>query len=329
MPEPTDLIRGGSQVTVRQDLAQESTVSHEMAVAAAAAEARAEIEARIVHALHHPRNIDLFEQAIIKDCRRSSFADIALFRKPVGKKKNAETGKMEQSFAIDFSIRFVETAIQHYQHVHVTSRIPYEDVEKAKLTVGVVDVQNNVGYSTESVVDKLVERRFVPEGRKHHGQRQNTYGDDVYLLEATKDEFRLLIGAERSKLIRDQGKRLLPRDILDRAREVIDETLAATTTQDPDAVKRRLIDGFAKVGVTVSMLLEYLGQPLDSLTPKDVGELRTLWNGLKDGEYSWADIMRMKDAPAEGEEKPEPRQKVRDRILSKPPLSEQGPPNAG
>jgi len=316
MPEPNELVKGGSQIVVRQDLVDEVSVSHDMSVAAAAAEAKAEIEARIIHARKFPRNIDIFDEAVCKDCKRSTFADVALFRKPVGKKKNEETGKWEQAHAVDFSIRFVETALQHYQHIHVTSRVSYDDADKAKIIVGVIDVQNNVGYSQESIVEKLVERREVAKGRKIRGMRQNTYGDTVYLVDATKDEFRLAVGAERSKLIRDQGKRLLPRDILDKAREIIEATLAAATVQDPDAIKRKLIEGFAKVGVSVSMLIEYLGQPLDALTPKDVAELRVLWNGLRDGEFTWAEVLRAKEEPAEGE--PEQPKKLRDRILSKP-----------
>src|SRR5262249_13906906 len=86
----------GGTVTVRQDLTEEISVGHEIAPTAAAAAAKAEIEARILHALKCPRNVDQFREDSLKDCRRRGFAETALYRKPVGRKKNQETNKWEE-----------------------------------------------------------------------------------------------------------------------------------------------------------------------------------------------------------------------------------------
>jgi hypothetical protein len=291
----------GSTVTVRQDLAEEISTGYEVAPTAAAAAAKAEIEARIVAARRWPRDIDQFREEILKDCRRPRFAEIALYNKPVGKKRNPDTGRYEEAFATDVSIRFIESALQHFGNIHVVSRIEFETENHSKLVVGVIDVQRNTGYSTDAMLEKVVERKEIKQGRKALGRRENSYGDIVYLVVATKDEFRNVVGTERSKLIRDNGKRLLPRDILDECREQIDKTLADENAKDPDAAKKKVLDRFAGLGISATMLKEYLGRPLETLTAKDVAELAPLHNGLKEGDFTWADVMHSKNEAAEGE----------------------------
>lgn len=318
MPEKQVTKPSGSTVAVRQDLAEEITVGHEIAPTAAAAAAKAEIEARILAAHKWPRDEDQFREDILKACRRSGFADNALYNKPVGRKKNPETGNWEEAFATGFSVRFIEAALQHYGNVHIISRIEWETGQQSKLVVGVLDVQKNTGYSTDAVLDKLVERKEVKKGRTVLGMRENSYGDTVYLVEATHDEFRNVMGAERSKLIRDNGKRLLPPDILDECRALIDATLANDNAKDPDSAKKKVLDKFAAIGVSAILLKEYLGRPLETLTAKDVAELAPLHNGLKEGEFTWADVMRAKEAPAEGEGKSQPeaaRSSLREHVI--------------
>jgi hypothetical protein len=319
----------GSTVTVRQDLAEEISVGYEIAPTAAAAAAKAEIEARIIAARKWPRDIDVFREEILKDCRRPRFADIALYNKPVGRKQNPETGRWEEAFATDFSVRFIESALQHFGNVHCVSRIEWETGDQSKLVVVVVDVQRNTGYSTDAVLDKQVERKEVKKGRKTLGMRENSYGDTVYLVEATKDEFRNVMGAERSKLIRDNGKRLLPRDVLDECRELIDKTLADENAKDPDSAKKKVLDRFAALGISATMLKEYLGRPLETLTAKDLNALTPLHNGLKEGDFTWSDVMRTKEEPAEGEKPKDasgPKQNLKDRLMKQEPTTPEESP---
>jgi hypothetical protein len=291
----------GSTMSVRQDLAEEITVGADMSPTAAAAAAKAEIEARILAAHKWRRDIDQFRLAILKDCKRPGFAENALYHRPVGKKKNPQTGQWEEAFATNFSIRFIEDALQQLMNVHVVARIGYEDDTRALLTVQVIDVERNVGYSTDAMLEKIVERKEVKKGRTVRGVRENSYGDQVYLVDATKDEFRNVMGAERSKLIRDNGQRLLPRDILDECREQIERTVADASAKDPDAAKKKILDRFASLGISATMLKEYLGRPVETLTAKDIGDLAPLFNGLKEGDFTWADVMRSKSEAAEGE----------------------------
>ncbi len=292
MADNQQLMKAGTTASVSAGLTEEITIGHDMAPTAAAAAAKAEIEARIVAARRWPRDVEQFRDGILKDCRRPGFAEAALYRKPVG------GGKV----VVDFSVRFVESALQHFANVHITSRIDYDDADTMAMTVAVVDVQRNVGYSFQTTLDKLVERREVKQGRKTRGMRENSYGDVVYLIEATKDEMRNVMGAERSKIMRDQGKRLLPRDVLEECRLLIDATLENENAKDPDAAKKKVLDRFSAVGVSPAMLKEYLGRPLETLTVKDLNELATLYNGLKEGDFTWSEVMRSQKEAAEGDD---------------------------
>jgi hypothetical protein len=306
----------GTAMTVRQDLSgEEITLGREMSPTAAAAAARAEIEARCAIAFRNRRDEDQGREDMLRMCRRPGFAETAKYTKPVGNKRNAE-GRWEKVVVEDLSIRAIEGFIQAWGNMFVNSRITFEDSERALLTVQVLDLQRNVGYSTDATIEKLVERKEVKQGRTVRGRRENSYGEIVYLVEATHDEFRNLLGAERSKLIRDNGKRLLPRDILDEARALVDKTLSDANAKDPDAAKKKVLDRFAVLGISASLLKEYLGRPLETLTLKDLEELGTLHNGLKEGDFTWTDVMRVKREAAEGEaSKAEVPRKLRDRLM--------------
>jgi hypothetical protein len=316
----------GGTVTVRQDLSEEITVGNDLSVTAAAASAKAEIEARILTAKKWRRDEDQAREDILRRCKHPAAAESFLYSKPVGKEKDPESGRWVEKKIVDVSIRFIEMAIAYWGNVAVTSRITHDDPRKSMLRVDVIDLQRNTGYSTESVQEKVVERREVKKGRSVLGVRENSWGDTVYLVEATKDEFRNVLGSERSKLIRDSGKRLLPKDLIDEAREMIDRTLADENAKDPDAAKKKVLDRFAALGVSALMLKEYLGRPLETLTVKDLSEMAGLYNGLKEGDFTWVDVMRMKQEPAEGEgEKPPApaaRTKVRDKIMQQPSFAE-------
>jgi len=298
---------GGGTVAVRTDLADEITVGQDLAPTAAAAAAKAEIEARILQALKYRRDVDQFRADFLKDCKRPTFAEVAIYRKPIA-------GKTIEGL----SIRAIEAALQAYTNIHVVSRIVTENAERLLLQVSVIDVQRNIGYVTEATIDKLVERKEIKRGRVTRGMRENSYGDMVYLVEATKDELRNLVGAERSKLVRDNGKRLLPGDILDEAWTVLETTLANENAKDPDAAKKKVLDKFAALGVSPAMLKDHLGRPLETLTLKDLNELATLHNGLKDGEISWADVVRQKQEAAEAEKPPQKSGTLRDKIVQPP-----------
>src|SRR6516164_2986516 len=93
----------GGVITARQDLGEEIRVSHDLTPTAAAAAAKAEVEAAVIAAHKWPRDEDTFRQLVLKTCRRPGFANTALYHKPVGRKKNAQ-GQWEEVVATDFTV---------------------------------------------------------------------------------------------------------------------------------------------------------------------------------------------------------------------------------
>jgi hypothetical protein len=323
-------------VQVREDFTgTEITAQGDLSAQAAAAEARTEIESRIIAAHKWPRDVDLFRRRLLNACRRPGFAATALYHKPVGRKKN-EAGVYEQQFATNFSIRFIEEAIKEYGNMFIVSRITYDDERKIRVLVVSLDCERNSGYATDALIEKTVERR--PENARKRVPiriRENSYGDVVHIVEATPDEVKLMLASERSKLIRTNGQRLLPADILEECRAQIDATVADEHAKDPDAAKKKVIDRFNNIGINPAQLKEYMERPLDALTVKDIAELTALHTGLKDGDFTWADVMKAKNAPAEGEEgqqdKPEGtpgKNPLKDKLMSARETAQKKEPSA-
>jgi hypothetical protein len=279
---------------------QETQRRAELQATVMAAQVKAEVEARIVYAAHNPRDLDRFGQRLLAQCVKPGVADIALYHKPVGRQKNPNSGEWEDAFATNFSVRFVETALQLFTNTHTTSRLAYEDEEKILVQVSVVDIESNTGYTQESIVVKEVERKDAKD-RAVISQRQNSKKDIVYTVVATPDEMRTRCAAEMAKLRRDCGQKLLPREWLDEARAAIDKTNADENAKDPQAAKKKVLQRFFTLGIEADVLVRYLGKPLDALNLRDLAELGVLFQGLKEGEFTMDDAFKAKDSPAEGD----------------------------
>ena len=68
------------------------------------------------------------------------------------------------------------------------------------------------------------------------------------------------------------------------------------------------------------------------MSARSLADLAPLYNGLKDGEFSWADVIRSKEEPAEGDGKtpaPEGRKPLKDRIMKEREAAKPEPPEPG
>ena len=269
--------------------------SAETAAIAMAAQQKAVVEARYKMALARPRDLDLVRQKMLKDASRPSFANVAIYHKPVG---NGIEGP---------SIRFVESAIRNMTNIDVTATTISEDDERRVISVCAEDLESNTSYSHEVTVTKTVERRKLPQGEKPIRVRANSNGQPIYILHATDDEILNKQNALISKAVRTLGLRLIPGDLVDEALWEIKKTMAQQDRQDPDAAKHRIIDAFAQLGVSVEALKEFVGHELSALTPNEIQLLRTTYTSIKDGETSWKAIMDDKaEKEANAKEKAKP-----------------------
>lgn len=251
----------------------------ENAAVAMAAQQKAIVEARYKMALARPRDLDMVRQAMLKDARRPSFANVAIYHKPVGKGIEGP------------SIRFVEAAIRNMTNILTETATVSEDDERRVIRVAVSDLETNTYFSQDVTVTKTVERQKLPQGEKPIRVRTNSYGKPVYILHGTDDDILNKQNALISKAVRTLGLRLIPGDLVDEALWYVRQTMQKQDAADPDASKNRLIDAFAQLGVSVESLKDYVGHELSALDPNELQTLRAIYSAIKDGEITWKAVM--------------------------------------
>lgn len=268
-------------VLVREEFgATERSLTAETASAAVAEMARARIQARYVMAMRRPRDWDEVRTKFLKECRRPSFAEVALYSKPRG-------GKSIEGP----SIRMVEVALRCMGNVDIDTPVLFDDADRRKVAVYVTDLESNVTYTREVLLTKTVERSKPESDGTFISVRKNSYGKNVYLVPATEDDLMVKESALVSKTIRTNGKRLFPGDLMEEGENIVRETVRDRAAKDPDAEKRRIVDAFARLNIQPSDLKNYLGHEIAQSSPAELEELRRVWTGIKDGDATWKEIL--------------------------------------
>lgn len=255
------------------------------AAVAAAEEAKALVQAAYTMAMHKPRNFMQARQRILDACKRPSFAASVEYAKPVG----GQTIKGP-------SIRFAELAVQQWGNIRVDTTTTFENEEFRKIRVQVLDLETNACFGRVVTVNKTVERSN-PKGREVLRQRINTNGNPVYIIRSTEDELATKEAAAISKIVRNEGLRLIPQDIIEEALEVAREARRGNV-DDPQEQIRRLCDAFASLRISPDDLTEYLGCTPDKASPSQVDDLRGIYNAIKAGEAKWSDYLQRDEEKA-------------------------------
>jgi len=282
---------------------------HETASAAVAAQAKAAVESRYKMALARPRDWDDVRTRLLKACRRPGFASVARYHKPIGKGVEGP------------SIRFAEEALRAMGNVMPEVLVVYDDDEKRIVRVAVTDLEANLTYSLDVVVNKTVERRVPKQGQEVLRRRTNSEGKAVCVVRAEEDDLLNKQQAMISKAMRTSALRLLPGDILEEAMDAVRQTLSSESASDPDAERKRMADAFSALGVRPSDLARYLGHPLEQVVPAELTHLRAVYQTIRDGEASWADYVEQKEG---GKTRSDV---VRDRLDKSRKVAEPAPPD--
>lgn len=283
--------------------------SSELASVAVASSARAEVEAAYVMAMRNPRNEDDARAKIMRACSSPLFAAKARYRKPAGKKEVAP-GRWEESFVIGPSVRFAEEMLRCWKNVLTQQTAIYDDANKRIVRLTTRDLEANTAYSKEITLDKTVERSS-DRGREVLGQRLNSYGKISYIVKATEDELTMKESALASKIIRNNGLRLIPQHIIDEAMELVEKIIKEKITKDPDSERRSILDGFSKRGVMPSDVERFIGCPSAQFSPDNLVTLRDMLNSIEDGHATWAEYVEgtVAQATEEIKEKSQPETK--------------------
>lgn len=296
----------------------------ETAGTAVAAQARAMIEARYTVALHNPRDWDDVRTRMLKACKRKGFAERARYTLTWIKDKNNKP-------LVGPSIRFAEEAARSMRNLDVQARVLYDDRDKRIVRVEITDLESVVTYSNDVTIPKVSEKRKLRPEQQAIGSRVNADGEMVYIVESTEHDLLAKQNALVSKAMRNSILRVLPSDILEDALEEVARTMKAADQADPDAARKRIADGFATLNVMPSDLKKYLGHDLSQCSPAQIEELRGVFSALKDGESTWAEIMRAKASEsAETDEGAAPKtraQSAKDAVRQRAKPASEPPPS--
>ena len=274
-PSAGQVLRGGFGATELQTQAETAAV-------AVAAQAKAAIEARYILALRQKRDWMEVRSRLIKESQRPGFAQSGIYQKPIGRDQSKwPTGP---------SIRFAEAALRCMTNVFPETMVVYESDDKRIIQVSVTDLEANLTYASQVVIQKTVERRN-PNSAEVISERKNSYGDTVYVVRATEDDLLNKQNALISKALRTMALRLLPGDIMDECMEIMLETRQADIKADPDAAKKKLVDAFDAIGISPTDLAAWLKHSLDRIQPAELNDLRSIYSAIRDGEATWDAVM--------------------------------------
>ncbi len=263
-PEPSALARTTGHLPV----AVETTAI------AVAAQAKAAIEARYLMALQKPRDWTLVRKNILAACERPRFAGEARYALP-------RAGKEIEGL----SIRFAEEVVRWIGNAMVEAVVTFEDDERRILRVIATDLEANVTWPFDVVIEKFVERRKA-EDRDVLSSRMNSQNQRVYKVRATDDEILIKQNAIASKAMRNGVLRLIPADIQEEALEQIKATQSGMSKEKGNI--DRLIRAFARTEIAREMIQDVIGHPVEQMTPDEFAILSATGQAIKDGETTWA-----------------------------------------
>jgi len=317
---------GSSAMVTRQSFdGLEVAKRNELAASATQARVTAMVQAKFVMALKNPRDPAVVREKLLGRCAQLDFADVAIYRRPQGKKKNEETGRWEENIIEGLSIRFVEEAIRVNRNMAIETAVLYDDDEKQVLRIAVVDYEDVTESSSEITVYKTIERRELKKNQRPLSVRANSYGEPVYILPASDDDLRMKVARATSMTIRQNGLRMLPGGLVAEAKRRVYETLKNQDKgKDPLTVRREVADKFAELGISAAQIADYFGGvSIEQINNDQLLELRIVGATVRSGEGTWRDAIAgspwRDDADETGEEKKqnETAAKVRDRVKAK------------
>jgi hypothetical protein len=248
-----------------------------------AVRAKALVAARYLVAERRPRNPDDARARLLAECRRPGFAQVAEYAKPQG-----------DSVVRGPSIRFAEAALRIWGNVLIEVTQVLDTPESRTIQETICDLETNFTVTKDQLFEKTVERKHPRRGQEIVGERVNTKGETVFLVRANEDESLTKENAFASKVMRTQGLRIIPGDVIAEALAVARETRKTADAQDPEAGRKRIADAFAELKILPSELRDFLGNDLAQATPHQLEELRAIWVGINEGQVTWKEVLAEK-----------------------------------
>lgn len=196
-----------------------------------------------------------------------SFASSAIYAKPVG--KDPQTGTMK--WARGLSVRTAEALAEAYGYNEAKVDVMRIDADNAKVEASFIDYQTGRVWRKGAVVSRMFRSR---DGQTRRHSEDRFYG--------------VICEAAGSKLVRECILRSIPPGLRSEVTAAIKGQMGALL--DDEGINR-IIEQFARKGVSQGHLEALLGKVIGMLTQEDRLLLGAIWTGLEQGETSIAELM--------------------------------------
>lgn len=215
-------------------------------------------------ALAHPRDIVKCLDKMRNACMRKRLAEQATYCYVRGG-TNVEGP----------SIRLVEAMAAIWGNIKSGFRIIEQGVDFTKIEAYAIDLETNSEFPREEVI-------------RHYRKSQ---GKEILLTEAR--DIRELVANYASRAVRACLEKIIPSDIIDECLEQCDMTLKNDDANtDPEKI-RALVQAFASLKVSQSMIEAKIQRHVDAILPAQVIQLRKIYMSLKDGMSKVEDWFRV------------------------------------
>jgi hypothetical protein len=291
--ESKELTPPRSNQMVRQSFEGISTMMNNSATQALVAKATADINARWMIAMHRPRHMPDVRALLLKECARPSFAVKAIYVIPRGKTRIK-----------GLSIRFAEAALKAMGNMGCEAQTLYDSDEERVIRITVTDYEGNSAWARDVTVKKTKEVRQLRDDMRPIRTRINSYGDTVYVVEATDDDVTFKEASAISKASRTGILRLVPANILAEAQDKCEQTQQDQAAKDPDAERNKMLDAFASLNAKPSWVADWLGKPVEQVVPAEIVELQQVYRAIRDGETNLDEALKARRAGRESKTQP-------------------------
>jgi hypothetical protein len=246
---------------------------NEIAKTSAQATAQYEMQSAVLMAKKFPRNEDAAFGKLMNACKRLGFAENCEYRYPRG--GSNVTGP---------SVYLAREAARVWGNIRYGYDILTDEADTRTIRGWAWDLETNTKTQADSSFKKLVQRK------QRSGKTE--------WVEADERDLRELTNRQAAFLVRNCILQLIPSDLIDDALNKAAETLENGVTDDNIVEQRKkIIEGFSSVGVSVAMLETYLKHGISACSPAEIVDLRGIFKSIKDGQSAWKDYVQVEEKP--------------------------------
>ena len=217
-----------------------------------------EMKAAIALARSFPRSEEQAYTQLMNSCKRPGFAEDAIYSFPRG-------GQTIMGPSVDLAREIARL----WGNIRYGLRIVSDDGKRIHVKGYAYDLQTNTLVEAEDSFARLIYR-------KNQGW-----------IEPDERDLRELINRRGAICVRNAILQVMPPDVVEDAMRQVQATMEKAANgemeQDRTATVRRLCVAYSQVGVTVDMLAQHLGHPVDLITADELAKLRAIYKSIVDG----------------------------------------------